>query len=195
MFWLAQSLRSLPEVKGILDADQEKMLANQIVGQATMTLMLASIAGNFVAAVIAKNLGYRRAISSMCLCYFLAVTGTFTLARTYGEIWYGLMAIGICQGVFCLFTMYLPALFPTLLRTTGAGFCYNIGRIAAGVGTVVFGRIAIGNFQLALVCAASLFLPAALIGMYLPEPQDDSALIDQVESEGAGMNVEGEMPA
>ena len=26
--------------------------------------------------------------------------------------------------------------FPTLLRTTGAGFCYNIGRIAAAVGTV-----------------------------------------------------------
>ncbi len=175
MFWLAQSLRNLAEVKGISDPAQAKVFANQIVGQATMALMLASIAGNFVAAVIAKNLGYRRAISSMCLCYFLTVTATFTMAKTYGEIWYGLLGIGICQGVFCLFTMYLPALFPTLLRTTGAGFCYNIGRIAAGVGTVVFGWIVqVENFQLALICAASLFLPAAVIGMFLPEPQDDS---------------------
>ena len=47
--------------------------------------------------------------------------------------------IGLCQGLFGLFTMYLPPLFPTLLRTTGAGFCYNFGRIAAGLGTVFFG--------------------------------------------------------
>ena len=43
--------------------------------------------------------------------------------------------------------MYLPPLFPTLLRTTGAGFCYNIGRIAAGLGTVFFGLFAkVGDY-------------------------------------------------
>jgi hypothetical protein len=35
----------------------------------------------------------------------------------------------------CIF----PPLFPTLLRTTGAGFSYNIGRITAAFGTVFFG--------------------------------------------------------
>src|SRR5260221_6423032 len=44
-----------------------------------------------------------------------------------------------CQGAFALFTMYLPPLFPTLLRTTGAGFSYNFGRITAAAGTVFFG--------------------------------------------------------
>ena len=53
-----------------------------------------------------------------------------------------------------LFTMYLPPLFPTLLRTTGAGFCYNIGRIAAAVGTVVFGLFApVGDYRQALLYA------------------------------------------
>ena len=47
--------------------------------------------------------------------------------------------MGVCQGLFGLFTMYLPPLFPTLLRTTGAGFCYNIGRIAAAGAVVFFG--------------------------------------------------------
>ena len=46
-----------------------------------------------------------------------------------GFFW--LPAVGFWSGVYGLFTMYLPPLFPTLLRTTGAGFCYNIGRIAA----------------------------------------------------------------
>ena len=34
-------------------------------------------------------------------------------------------------GVFGSFTYYLPELFPTRLRGTGAGFCYNVGRIIA----------------------------------------------------------------
>ena len=34
-------------------------------------------------------------------------------------------------GVFGSFTYYLPELFPTRLRGTGAGFCYNVGRFIA----------------------------------------------------------------
>ena len=53
-----------------------------------------------------------------------------------------LPALSVFSGLFALFTMYLPPLFPTLLRTTGAGFCYNIGRIAAAAGTIYFGLVA-----------------------------------------------------
>jgi hypothetical protein len=67
--------------------------------------------------------------------------------------------------------MYLPPLFPTLLRTTGAGFCFNIGRIAAAAGTVVFGLFApIGDFRAALMGAAFLLLAAAIVARGLPEP-------------------------
>ena len=45
-------------------------------------------------------------------------------------------------GVFGSFTYYLPELFPTRLRGTGSGFCYNIGRVAAAVGPFVVGSIA-----------------------------------------------------
>ena len=84
------------------------------------------------------------------------------------------MAIGVCQGVFGLFTMYLPPLFPTLLRTTGAGFCYNIGRIAAALGTVFFGLFTkVGDYRMALVYAAILFLPAAAISWMMPDPSDE----------------------
>src|ERR1035438_8350295 len=77
------------------------------------------------------------------------------------------------RGMFALFTMYLPPLFPTLLRTTGAGFCYNIGRIAAGLGTVFFGLFAtVGDYRMALVYASFLFLPAAAIAWLLPEANE-----------------------
>ena len=65
------------------------------------------------------------------------------------------------------------ALFPHFLRTTGAGFCYNIGRIAAAAGTVVFGLFSkVGDYRVALLCAGSLFLPAAVFALWLPELAD-----------------------
>jgi hypothetical protein len=80
------------------------------------------------------------------------------------------VAAGCCSGYFALFTMYLPPLFPTLLRTTGAGFSYNIGRIAAAAGTVFFGLVSpLGDQRIALLCAGLLFLPAALISLAMPE--------------------------
>jgi MFS family permease len=44
-------------------------------------------------------------------------------------------------GVFGSFTYYLPELFPTRLRGTGAGFCYNAGRIVAAGGPFLVGTI------------------------------------------------------
>jgi hypothetical protein len=68
----------------------------------------------------------------------------------------------------------MPPLFPTLLRTTGAGFCYNIGRIGAGLGTVFFGLVSpVGDYRPALFAAAFLFLPAAGLAWILPEPADE----------------------
>ena len=98
---------------------------------------------------------------------------TYSAPRNHNALWLGFAAIGLCQGVFALFTMYLPPLFPTLLRTTGAGFCYNFGRIAAGVGTVLFGVFAVGDTRLALLWAGFLFLPAAAISLLMPEPSDE----------------------
>ena len=45
-------------------------------------------------------------------------------------------------GVFGAFPYYLPELFPTRLRATGAGFCYNIGRVLASVGPFLVGAVA-----------------------------------------------------
>ena len=63
----------------------------------------------------------------------------------------------------------LPPLFPTLLRTSGAGFGYNIGRLAAALGSVVFGLFApVGDFRLALLVSGGLALAAAAWTLRLP---------------------------
>jgi MFS family permease len=165
LFWYLQYLRQLPDLTPWSEAQK-----SQLVSQMVWLVTGASIAGNFFAALVARTFGYRRAIAGLCLGYFLAMAATYGVGREHDELWLGLAAIGLCQGVFALFTMYMPPLFPTLLRTTGAGFCYNIGRIAAGLGTVFFGLFSqVGNYRLALFYSAFLFLPAAAFAYLLPE--------------------------
>jgi MFS family permease len=60
------------------------------------------------------------------------------------ELWRWLyFAIGLTVfGIFGAFTYYLPELFPTRLRGTGSGFCYNAGRLITAIGPFVVGGVA-----------------------------------------------------
>ena len=59
--------------------------------------------------------------------------------------------------------IYLPELFPTHLRTTGAGFCFNIGRVVSAAGPFLTGVVVLytGSFEYAI---------SALSGVYLLGP-------------------------
>jgi MFS family permease len=168
MFWQQAHIRSLPEVRQLPPSGQ-----NHAAVVALTWIMVGSIVGNTLAGALAKAWGYRRAIVAMLAAYGLAMAGAFGSPWSLGvtEAWFTL--IGVCQGVFALFTMCLPPLFPTLLRTTGAGFCYNAGRVIAAGGTVYFGLYArVNDYRHALLYAGILFLPAMTAASGLPEPDD-----------------------
>jgi MFS family permease len=168
MFWHPQQLRNLPEV--LRWSDPAK---NRLVDQAMFLVIGSSILGNFFCGWLAKSLGYRVTIASMFLVYFLTMVGAYYIPREHQALLWWLPCIGFCQGAFALFTMYLPPLFPTLLRTTGAGFCYNIGRLIAAFGTIFFGYFSrVGDHRLALLYAGLLFLPAALTALFLPRVKE-----------------------
>lgn len=170
MYWFLQHLNNL-----LLDAGSGPAERTHFKSLAMILLMFASIVGNFVAAAIARRLGYRRTIALLCLGYFAAMVGAYGVPRSYQSLLGWLLVIGVCKGHLALFTMYLPPLFPTLLRTTGAGFCYNIGRIAAAGGTVFFGLFStVGDHRMALVYSSTLFVPAAILTLLLPELSDKS---------------------
>ncbi|HTD88285.1 MAG TPA: MFS transporter [Candidatus Binatia bacterium] len=165
MFWHLQHLRNLPDVLS-WTAEAKNALASK----ALYMVMISSIIGNFSAAALARVFGFRRTIACFCLAYFFATTATYIVPRNHSALFWWFAAPGFCQGAFALFTMYLPPLFPTLLRTTGAGFSYNIGRILAAFGTIFFGLFSnVGDYRPTLLYAGFLFLPAAAVAMFLPE--------------------------
>jgi MFS family permease len=179
MFWHSAHLRSIAKA-----ANWSQDAQNQLATKALYLLMVGSIIGNFFAGWIARYLGYARGVAIMFLLYFGFMVAAYGPVRRPESVLDFLPAIGLAQGAFALFTMCLPPLFPTLLRTTGAGFCYNIGRVIAAAGTVIFGLwatvgtgpAAVCDHRLALFYAAWLFLPAALVSWaFLPEPERDAA--------------------
>ena len=176
-FWSLQHLRNLPDVADWSDTER-----TQLVSQAMTLLMISSIVGNFLAAALARRIGYRLSIALLCIVYFFAMTATYGVARDRTAMLYCLPFMGASSGLFALFTMYMPPLFPTLLRTTGAGFCYNIGRIAAALGTVFFGLFSqVGDYRLVLLYAGMLFVPAAIASLFLPEPPDERSSVAPVD--------------
>jgi predicted MFS family arabinose efflux permease len=165
MFWYQQHLRNLPDLAA-WSAEER----NRLASVAMFVVMLASIAGNFAAAWLASRIGYRRSIALMSMGYIATMVYTYAWPRHHQALMVLLPIISLFSGLFALYTMYLPPLFPTLLRTTGAGFCYNIGRVVAAVGTVCFGLLStVGDYRTALLAAGCLFFPAGLLAMWLPE--------------------------
>jgi hypothetical protein len=172
IFWQAQHLRKVISGTGLSPTEE----THRITG-AFFVMIAVSIVGNYFAGWLAYRMGNRRAIAAMFWGLFGSMVGAFIVPRGFGELaWFWIPLVGFFSGVFGLFTMYLPPLFPILLRTTGAGFCYNIGRVAAGVAAIVFGWLApIDDFRIALLGSSALALAAAIIAWWLPETTADDA--------------------
>lgn len=174
LFWQAKYVKQLPEVMAMTSQGQAAAS-----GAALMWIMFGSVIGNFIAGGVAKLIGYRNAVFWMLLAYFIAMFATFYWTWSWGATLWLFALIGACQGVFALFTMCLPPLFPTLLRTTGAGFCYNFGRIIAAAGTVFFGVYqTVPDVREAMIFASLLFIPAAFIGLLLPQEKGTPDAVD-----------------
>ena len=81
-----------------------------------------------------------------------------------GVLWLAPVAGFFMLGGFGVFAVWLPELFPTAVRATGQGFCFNFARVITGVGTLTTGCLvgSLGSFPMAglivsLVFALGLF--------------------------------------
>jgi len=135
---------------------------------ATTAFNLGGLIGTLLTVPFAKRLGRR----PMFAIYFgiaaLSLMATFGLdipneVRLYMYFFIGLSVFG----VFGSFTYYLPELFPTRLRATGSGFCYNIGRVVAATGPFVVGAVAAAGAGAPAVILNALFAVAfvPLVGL------------------------------
>jgi MFS family permease len=165
LFWNPQYLRQLLVQSGTTPAETTRWTS-----AAFFALISVSIFGNFAGGWLARRWGLRAAIQIMLFGLFASMVGALSVNWGFSAVaWGWFPLVGFFSGVFGLFTVYLPPLFPTALRTTGTGFSYNVGRLAAAAAAIVFGWLApVGNFRQSLLCCAALPLIAALLTGLMP---------------------------
>ncbi len=91
---------------------------------------------------LARRIGRRPLFIGYFLFAAAAIAGTFGLELPPALRLNLLFLVGAgVYGIFGALTFYLPELFPARLRATGAGFCYNIGRVLAAGGPLIVGAV------------------------------------------------------
>lgn len=123
----------LAQQSHLIEADIPALRARYITF-ATTSFNLGGLVGTLLTVPIATYFGRR----SMFGLYFLASSASiwFTFGADLSPETRFLMMflLGVTTfGVFGSFTFYLPELFPTRLRGTGSGFCYNTGRFITAI--------------------------------------------------------------
>ena len=75
------------------------------------------------------------------------------------------------SGQFTWMSTWLPELYPTRMRATGAGFIFNASRIPAAFGVLVAGQMIVyfGGYGNAAITIAMIYLLGLAAGPFLPE--------------------------
>ena len=165
--WTPTLIRALPEITGL---DAAAMTSR--VSYATMLLNLGALAGYLSFGPLADRLGRRRAFALMCAGSLVMLPVAFLTPRSYTQVLLLLPLLGFFNnGIFSGFPIYLPELYPTRIRATGAGFCFNIGRVLASAGPFVTGYLVstLGSFGRAASAVALIYLVGLLILPFAPE--------------------------
>jgi MFS family permease len=165
--WTPTLVRSLPDLRG---SSAENLTT--YVSYATMALNAGALVGYLGFGPLAERFGRRPIFALMCLGSLFVLPLTFLVPRSYAQVLALLPVLGFFNnGIFSGFPIYLPELFPTAIRATGAGFCFNVGRILASAGPFLTGLLvtALGGFGQAASAIALIYLLGLLILPFAPE--------------------------
>jgi MFS family permease len=155
-------------IQQLTAAGASALPGKDVVSYAFMLMMAGAVAGYLSLAFLAEHLGRR-------VCYFIFWTGAllvsvylFSEVKTAERllIWmpvYGYFVIG----GFGTFATYLPELFPTRVRATGQGFCWNMARLITGLGPLSIGPLLqqFGSFA-GVAAALSAFFVLGLVTIW-----------------------------
>jgi MFS family permease len=156
---------------GEQDAQQQRGLSMMFLGMGGLT-------GGMFSGFLVNKLGARKAlITCFALCaicsFILFRTNTHFSSAVYVEI--GILALffGASQGVL---SSFIPQLFPTGIRASATGFCFNIGRLFTAMAVLFVGVMVnvLGGFGNALILFSGVFL-IGLVSVILFRDDNSSA--------------------
>lgn len=175
-----------PELlRGILNPDGTEALKKTVetrVSFAGLSQNLGAFFGALAFGYLAQRFGRRPAFRISMLCCLFVVPAAFFFTRSFASAMVLFFSMGfVLLMLFGGYAVYLPELFPTRLRATGAGFCYNAARFLSAASPTLFGALSksfarpdnpVHGTQMAALIVSSVFLIGLAIVHYAPETKD-----------------------
>jgi hypothetical protein len=149
-------------------ADQMAGAGNPTAKAHTQMMMaFGAVAGAWIAPLLGSSLGRRPAYFLLCVFSLVSCAVAFRGVHFGWPFLIMAFVVGsVTASFYSWFPLYFPELFPTRVRATGQGFCYNSGRILAAAGALAQGRL-VGYFHGSYARAGALLSLVYLLGMGL----------------------------
>jgi MFS family permease len=96
-----------------------------------------------ITALLAQRFNRKGTYAALCILSIAICEALFLMRPPFGFTFLLLVtfANGITGSFYGWLPLYLPELFPTRIRATGSGFCFNFGRVFAAGGSLVSGSL------------------------------------------------------
>ena len=155
-----------------------KATQDSYVGKGLMLQDVGAFFGVYVFTMIAARLGRKPAFGICFLCAFAATAYIFHFLRQVNQVFWMPPILGFWTlSVFGGYAIYFPELYPTRLRSSGVGFCYNVGRIITAL--AIFGSAYLVQtlqksgvaepFRVASILIAGIYFIGIVVLLWAPE--------------------------
>jgi MFS family permease len=144
--------------------------SQQMASFASLATNFGTLAGCFLMPWIARWSGSRKRVAvvffaASLICNVLAY---YVLLERMDDLVLFLITVPLLgfftNGVFALFTVWLPELFSGSSRGTGLGFTFSLGRILAAAGPLIIGALVAhtGSYPIAISLISAIYIPGIL---------------------------------
>ena len=109
-----------------------KAAQDRYVGIGLMLQDVGAFFGVYFFTVLAARVGRKPTFGLCFICAFIFTALIFQFLRQPSHVFWMPPILGFFTlSVFGGYAIYFPELYPTRLRSSGVGFCYNVGRIVS----------------------------------------------------------------
>lgn len=140
----------------------------QTISYVFMIMMIGAILGYTSLIFLTDAIGRRPSYFLFCLGSLLATLYLFIYIKDLNAVMWFMLVYGyFIIGGFGTFAAYLPELYPTRVRASGQGFCWNAARAVTGIGPLI-GGILVGTFGSfpAAAASTSIFFVIGLVAIW-----------------------------
>jgi MFS family permease len=167
-----------PELISIALSGESDQVRSDTRAIGTLLQDVGAFFGVYAFTFLTARMGRRPAFALSFVMAFTATIGVFNFLTTRAQVYWMLPLLGFSTlAVFGGYAIYFPELYPTRLRSTGTGFCYNVGRVIATAGPFTMGGLALTYegagihepFRAACSTVALVFLLGLAVLPFAPE--------------------------